>query len=388
MVAQLALSLALLTGAGLLVRAFWRIQQTPLGMETRNIVTMSLSLSSQRYPTARQQLSFSEELEKRLRGSGMFEAVAISDSGPPGVPLRSKALALLQIDGRPQDSPVQGTVVWRAVTPDYFHVLGIPIRAGRAFTEDEREPGRNVIIVSQSLAQCLFHSSNAVGRFIGASQIVGVAGDVRNSGGPAGGDPEYYVARSRDPAAVIYGAPDELRGVVAVVRSRFSSGSASRTVRDILAELDRSLPVQIETMEESSARLSIRPRFNAMLLTLFAAIGLALSACGLYGVLGFLVAQRTREIGVRMALGATPGAIAGMVLAGLGRWLAVGIAFGLVLSLALSLALRSLLYGVPAYDPPSWAMAAAALAATALAAAWRPARRAVRIDPVEALRHE
>jgi len=186
----------------------------------------------------------------------------------------------------------------------------------------------------------------------------------------------------------MYSAPDELRRVVAIVRTRLAAGPASRAIRQIAAELDRYVPVQIETMQQSAGRLSVRPRFNAMLLALFAAIGLALSACGLYGVLGFLVAQRTREIGVRMALGATPRAIVALVLANAGRWLAVGMACGLVLSVGLSLALKSLLYGIPAYDPPSWALAAAALAATAMGAAWQPALRAVRTGPLEALRHE
>ncbi len=388
MVAQLAVSLALLTGASLLVRAFWRFQQTPMGMETQNIITASLSLSPQRYPTPRQQLAFSEKLEARLCAAGEFETVAISDSRPPGGPLRSKALALQQIDGRPQDSPVQGTVVWRAVTPDYFHALGIPIREGRGFSDEDRDPGRDVMMVSLSLARRLFHGSKAVGHFIGNSQIVGVAGDVRNSGGTARDDPEYYVPRSRDPNAPMYNAPDELRRVVAVIRTRLAGASASHSIREIMAELDHSLPVTIETMTESVGRLSVRPRFNALLLALFAAIGLGLCACGLYGVLGFLVAQRTREIGVRMALGATPRAIAALVLGSVGRWLVVGMACGLVLSIGLSLVLRSLLYGIPAYDPPSWALAAAALVATALGAAWQPARRAIRTGPLEALRHE
>ena len=387
-VTQLAFSLALLSAAGLLLRALWRYQQIPLGMETQQVLTASLTLSPQRYPSAGRRLAFSEQLEERLRSTGIFATVAISDSRPPDVPLRSKPMAAQQIDGRPQESPVQGTVVWRAVTPGYFRALGIPIRQGRGFTEQDRDRGRDVMIVSQSLARRLFHDRDPVGHFIGSAQIVGAAADVRNSGGTARDDPEYYVPRSHAADVPIYSAADELRRVVAIIRTPLEPESASRAIRDTIAQLDASLPVQIETLRESAGRLSVRPRFNALLLAVFAGLGLLLSACGIYGVLGFLVAQRTREIGIRIALGATPHTMAVMVLVNAVRWLAAGMVLGLALSMALSRALSSMLYGMPAYDPAAWASAAAVLVLAALAAAWQPARRAARVDPVEALRHD
>lgn len=387
-IGQLALSLVLLSSAGLLVRALWRYQQIPLGMETQQVVTASLSLSAQTYPTAQRRLAFAEELEQRLRSTASFVSVAVSDSRPPDVPLRSKPLAAQQIDGRPQDSPAQGTVVWRAVTPEYFRALGVPIRKGRAFTEQDRDPGGDVMIVSQSLARRLFRDKNPIGHFIGTAQIVGTAADVRNSGGTAPDDPEYYVPRSHAAAAPIYAAPDELRRVVAIVRTPLAPEFAVRTIRDTVAQIDAALPPQIETLRESTSRLSARPRFNALLLALFASLGLLLAALGIYGVLGFLVAQRTREIGVRMALGATPGGVVGMVLRTALPWLASGLLLGLALSIGVARALRSLLYGLAPSDPLAWSVAATVLVLVALAAAWQPARRAAGIDPVEALRHD
>jgi predicted permease len=357
-------------------------------METQQVLTASLSLSPQRYPSAERRLAFSEELEERLLSTAMFAAVAISDSRPPDVPLRSKPLAVQAIDGRPQESPAPGTVVWRAVTPGYFRALGVPIRKGRGFAEQDRDRGRDVMIVSQSLARRLFHDRDPVGHFIGSTQIVGTVADVRNSGGTARDDPEYYVPRSHAADAPIYSASDELRRVVAIIRTPLAPEFASRAIRNTIAQLDASLPVQIEPLRESVSRLSVRPRFNALLLAVFAALGLLLSAFGIYGVLGFLVAQRTREIAVRIALGATPHAMVAMVLGNAMRWLAVGMVFGLALSIALSRALNSMLYGMTAYDPVAWTLAAAVLVLTALVAAWQPSRRAARVDPVETLRHD
>jgi len=385
---QFALSLALLTGAGLLGRALWKLEHAPLGMETEQVLTASFSLGQRQYPDNARLLAFSEQIEERLRNTPGIVAAAVGDSHPPNVPQRSRPMFALEVDGRRPDVPPAGTVVWRAVTPAYFRALGIPILRGRGFTEEDRDPGRDVMIVSQSLASRLFRGRDAVGRFIGTARVVGVAANVRNSGGTAPDDPEYYVPRSHAANAPIYNAPGELRRASIIVRTPLAPEAAARAVRDAVASLDSSLPLQIETLGQSTARLSARPRFNATLIGLFAAIGLALAAFGLYGVLGSLVAQRTREIGVRMALGATPAAVSGMVLASAGRSLAVGLVCGLGLSVAVSRALHGLLLGVSEHDPFAWILSAAVLLAAALAAAWMPARRAARVDPMVALRHE
>jgi len=388
-VTQLALSLAFLTGAGLLTRTLWKLQQVPLGMETQQVLTASFSLAAARYPDAERQLAFSEALEERLRNSPGILAAAIADGHPPDVPLRSKPMWGLEIDGRPPDSPYHGTVVWRAVSPDYFRALGIPILRGRAFTEPDRDPNTEVAILSDSLARRLFPSVDAIGHRLGKATIVGIAANVRNSGGTAPDDPEYYVPRCHSAGAPVYQYPDELRRATAIVRTPMAPDAAARLLRETVADLDRALPVQVETLSQSTSRLSSRPRFNATLIGLFAAFGLALAAFGLYGVLGYLVAQRTREIGIRMALGATPEAVSRMVLGRAGRWLLCGLACGIALSAGVSRALHSLLYGVVSErDPSAWALSAAALLIAVLAAAWLPSRRAAGVDPMVALRHE
>jgi putative ABC transport system permease protein len=386
--AQFALSLALLAGAGLLGRALWTFQHVPLGMETQQVLNASFSLSQQKYPDIARQLAFSEELEDRLRSAPGILAAAIADSHPPRAPLRSKPIAALAIDGKPQEPPARGTVVWGAVTPDYFRVLRIPILRGRPFSEEDRNASRDVMVISEALAKRLFPNQNAIGHSIESSQIVGIAANVRNSGGTAPDDPEYYVPRSRKVGAFIYSYPDELRRASVIARTPLAPQAAAQVLRDAIAGLDSSLPVNIETLGESVARLSARPRFSATLFGLFALIGLALAAAGLYAALRFLVVQRTSEIGLRMALGATPAAILRAVLTNVGLWLGLGLIVGLALSLTVARLIHALLFGLSERDPIAWTLSAAVLLFAALAAAWFPLRHATSIDPMSALRHE
>jgi predicted permease len=387
--AQFALSLALLTGAGLMGRALWHFQEMPLGVETQQVVTASYSLSRGQYPDVARQLAFAEHLEERLRAvPGMLD-IAVGDSHPPDVPLRSKRMHGLGIDGHAQPEPgAPGTAVWRSVTPGYFRALGIRLLRGRLFTEDDRLPGHEVTIISETMAKRLFRGVDPLGHRLDDTPIVGIVADVRNSGGTAEDDPEYYLPRVHRPVHWIYGAPGALRQGAAIVRTPLAPAAAARALRDAIAGLDPSLPLEIHTLRESTARLAVRPRFNAALFGLFAAIGLALAAFGLYGVLAFLVARRTREIGVRMALGATPSSVSRLVLGSAARWLAAGLLAGLALSLALARALRGLLLGISGGDPAAWIFAATVLFIAALAAAWLPARRAALVDPMVALRHE
>jgi putative ABC transport system permease protein len=387
--AQIAFSLVLLTCASLLIRTLWNLENSPFGMRTENVLTAAVSLGQQRYPQPAQQLHFFEQLEERLNRLPGFSATAVADSLPPTTPARSRPYGAIQVEGRLPARLAEGfggLVVWRAVTQDYFSALGIPILRGRGFTEDDRRRGEHNIVLSQSLARRMFPNEDPLGKRIGAGDwctIVGVAGDVAN-----GGDPEYYIARSHAADDGIYGNPITLRRGSAVIRTSLSAQAAAEMIRAEIAAIEPTLPVTIETMPQRVYKLAERPRFNAILLGLFAGLGLVLAAVGLYGVISFLVAQRTREIGIRIALGATSGTVARLVLSYAARWTIGGAVVGLLASLGAARLLGSMLYGVSDRDPWAIGVPMVLLLSVALAAAWLPARRAASVDPCDALRHE
>jgi hypothetical protein len=211
--------------------------------------------------------------------------------------------------------------------------------------------------------------------------VIGVARNVKNNGLAQQDDPEFYTVRKHRAEAIG-------RGAIAVIRTAAEPGGLPGAVRAELAGLDPALPVKLETMAQRVGTLAERPRFNALLLAIFAGMGLLLAAIGLYGVASCLVAQRVQEIGLRMALGATPGAIARLVLRQSARWTATGTVAGLIGSLFAVRWLEAMLFQVPAHDPWMLCASAGLLFAIALAAAWVPSRRAARVDPIEALRQE
>lgn len=287
-------------------------------------------------------------------------------------------------------------VGWRYVTPGYFAAMGIPMVRGRAFTEEERNAQEMPVILSRELAHRLFPDGAALGRHILSTDkgvwhtVVGVAGDVINVGLERRPEPEYYELRKNFPDVTYANRQPGVgwRGASVIVRSPLSPESLSRTLRGILAELDPSVPVTVQTLQERASTLTVAPRFDALLLGGFAGVGLLLAAIGIYGVIAFLVGQRTREVGVRMALGATPTAVTRMFLSHAAGWTLAGIVVGLAGALAVTELLSGMLFQVNARDPWSLAAAPALLLAVALTAAWLPARRAARIDPVRTLREE
>jgi hypothetical protein len=324
------------------------------------------------------------------------ESVALSDSLPPGGTPRSQPIFALTVQGKPAlDGSTPGIVVWRSVTPDYFRTLGIPILRGRVFTEEDRRPAARSIIISASYAQRLFGNENPVGqsmsRYPGDARtpppwytIVGVAADARNAGLTDHNDPEYYLAR-RHGATAYEDAP----GVSAViVRGSAAAGAMEAWLRTEIAALDPALPPVIRTFEKHVGELAARPRFQAWLLALFAGIGVLLAAFGIYGLVAFLVAQREREIGIRLALGATPAGIVRMILGDVLRWTAGGLLFGLAGAAAATWSLRGLLFHVSPADPWAYAAAAVLLTGLGLLAAFLPSRNAAAMDPAGALRQE
>jgi putative ABC transport system permease protein len=394
---QIAISLVLLTSAGLLLRSLWNLMNVPLGMRTSNVLTANLVLGQQRYSQSAQQQAFFEQLEMRLQGVPGVEALAISDSLPPAGVTRTMIYSVIDVEGRPPAAEgTGGMVIWRAVTPGYFSVLGVPIVRGRGFLDSDRNSSENAVILSNALSGRLFQGEEAIGRRIRPGRtgnwltIVGIAGNVLNAGLNASSDPEYYIPRKH----VVPSAPTEqsLSGISRraslILRSPMDPEGISQWIRSEVAALDPTLPVALETMPKRVSQLAARPRFNTWLLSLFSVFALCLSALGLYGVMAFLVAQRTPEIGVRMALGATPGIIAKLVLFEAVRWMSVGVAFGLLGSWFAARWLNSLLFRVSARDPLSLGVTPLVLIVVTLAAAWVPSRRAAKVDPMVALRCE
>jgi putative ABC transport system permease protein len=387
--AEIAISIALLASAGPLLRSLWKLQSVPTGMEIENVLTEAVTLGSHNYPVPAQQFVFFTELQQRLKRLPGVTSLALSDSLPPAGHMRSTILAGIEVAGRPPlREGTGGPVGWRAVTPDYFRALAIPVMQGREFGQEDQLPAENSIILSETLARELFPDENPIGKTVRLFRapgpwrtVVGVAANVKNDGLTTGGDPEFYLPWKNDPLI-------DLHASYLTLRTRMNRASVASWMRTETLGLDPTLPVTIEPMRQRVAKLAQRPRFNATLLALFAGIAVLLAAIGIYGVVGFLVVQRTREIGVRVALGATPKNILRMVLSDVARWTIGGAALGLALAWVCARLMESLLFEVRAHDPALLGLAVFVLLAAALVAAWIPARRAMRVDPMNALRYE
>jgi putative ABC transport system permease protein len=388
---QIAGSLILLAGAGLLLRSLWRMERVPLGLEAQQVITAQISLAEHSYPDTPRQLAFFRELEARLSRIPGATQVAISDTLPPSGGMQATFFASMEVPGHPK--PAQGTggmVGWRAVTPNYFPALRIPVVRGRGFNQEDLSPTENPVILSQALAAKLFPDEDPLGKSFRFNRfdrqgpwrtIVGIAADVKNGGLTVSPDPEFYLPWKDDPEEFFR------RGYV-VLRTSISPATIVPWLRADIAALDPTVPVEFATMNERVGKLTQGPRFDAILLVLFAGIGVLLAALGLYGVVSFFVAQRTQEIGLRMALGASPERILQMVLANVARWTITGAACGLLGAWFCARLLESLLFQVRAHDPLLLVLALLILLAAAFFAAWIPARRAMRVDPMVALRYE
>jgi len=382
-----------LTGAGMLLRSLWKLQSVPLGFQAEHVLTADFVLSRTGYAQPPKQLQFFSDLETRLKQMSGASAVAITDSLPPSGGARGRLLASIQVEGEPPyQEGTGGMITWRYVTPGYFSALGIPIVRGRGFRDEDRAPSENAVVVSESLARRMFPNGDAIGHRLHMESwntIIGIAADVRNLGALRPADPEYYLLRKRVVDETFQNqGPGGWRAAKAVVRTSVNPQITADWIKREIAALDPTLPVTIGSMQDRVTHMNERPRFNAFLLALFAGMGVLLAAIGLYGVMAFLVGQRTQEIGVRMALGATPGTIAKLVLSRAAVWTIAGAVVGLIGSLLAARTLRTLLFQVPERDPLTYAIALPLLLAIALASAWIPSMRASHVDPMAALRHE
>ena len=379
---QVALSLVLLVGAGLLLKSFARLQQVDLGFDAEQVLTARISLPEARYLAPAQQAAFFDALVTRVGAlPGVTAAGTVS-----WLPLSGLRSATdLWIEGRPVPPPDEriGAHI-QAVTPDYFRAMGIPLREGRTFAASDGVEQPKAVVVSRSFAERYLAGGPALGQRIAMpwgdtlrGTIVGVVGDVRHAGVDSLPHPTLYWAESQWP----------WNAMTLVVRTNGDpEGLAPSLVAEIHA-LDPQLPVaDVRPMQAYLGDTLARRRFTMTLLAGFATTALALTAVGLYGVMAYSVAQRTRELGIRLALGASRQRVLRAELRRASAVVGVGVAAGLVGAAAFTRVLDALLFGVSATDPAVFALIIALLAAVGLVASWIPARRATRVDPMVALR--
>ena len=386
---QIAVSLILLAGAGLLLRSLWKLETVALGMDTKSVITAGIDLVEYRYPDSAKQLAFFNQLEARLKQMPGVTSLALSDTLPPSGGSQATFLSSLEIPGHTKFSAGTGGMIgYRFVTPGYYPALGIPILHGRGFREEDRSSAERPVILSESLARKLFpNGEDSLGKSFrfGAQNewrtIVGVARDVKNNGLAAPADPEFYLPWKNEPTGYYRSAHLTVQGAI-------NPQAIAKWIRSETAAIDPTVPVTIEGMQTRIGKLAQRPRFTAVLLSLFAGMGVLLAGIGIYGVVGFLVAQQTREIGIRIALGATPQTVLKLILSNMLRWTIAGATLGLLGAWFCARLLESLLFEVRAHDPFLLVSALFLLLAVAFLAAWIPARRAMRVDPVVALRYE
>ncbi len=382
---QLACSLILLTGALMFGRSLSQLESQQPGFTDSGLTTASLRLSRVRYRSRGSLPRVYREIENSLRALPGVQQIAISDSIPPAGSMHGRPLSNILVAGRPPLQGEGGMVGFRYVTPDYFRVMGIPLLRGRVFTEAERRHPGATLVISDTLARRLFPSADPLGQRVSLNDgmqwltIAGIVRDVKNDGINLPAAPEYYKLRTDDEDALGLSA-------VVLVRSGLDTATLSRWITQAIQAVDPTVSIVIESMPERMYRLNDRARFLVLVLAIFAVVSIVLSASGLYGVVAFLVSGRTKELGIRAALGATRRNLVMMVERQMFWCIATGVAAGLIGSLALAGVIRGLLYQVSPHDPAILVAAALLLLAVALLAAFRPSWKAARIDPAQALR--
>ena len=388
-VAELALSLVLLVGAVLLIVSFRNLTDVSPGFQPEQVVTTRLALPASRYGDYVRVVAFYEALSERLRAVPGVTRVALT-SAPPFSGLDARLD--LEIERRTAASSSQTPVRAhpRVVSNDYFATLGIPLLRGRGFTEYDNSTAPKVIVINQATARRYWPDDDPIGQRIslGAPErwrtIVGIVGDIRHGSLDVDAEPEAYMPYAQRFDALGSGLA---RGLTVVMRTSLDPATIAPLLRVAVASVDPQQPVgAIQSMADLIARSVAPRRVNFLLLSVFALMAVTLTAAGLYGVMAYLVGQRTREIGVRMALGASPRAILALVLRQAGSMMAAGITIGVMGALALTQSLTALLFGVRATDVRVYVGVSLLLAVVALLAVAVPLLRATKVDPISALR--
>lgn len=387
-VAEIALAVILVIGSGLMIRAFWKLQQVNAGFDPVGVVGFSLNLPGVKYKDP-ERLQFVNSLEQKLSSVPGVSNVAVASGLPPMRRINANDTEIEGYQPTP-DSPAQNVDYWNIVGNDYFKTMKIRMQEGRGFEQQDDNPDAlKVVVVNQALAK-RFWTGSPIGRRVNPGfsdpkvwfTIVGVAEDTKNAGMDKPASPElYFQARQ----------VNQFLGtnVNFVVRTANESTAVENSIRNAVRELDPSLPVyNLWSMNEVVSKSMVQPRFLALLLATFSGIALFLAAIGIYGVMAYSVAQRTQEIGVRMALGARQHHVLRLVLGQSMVMLLMGTVIGLAGAFLLTRLMRTLLFEITATDPLTYITVIGLLAVVALLASYIPARRAAKVDPLIALRYE
>jgi len=379
-ISEVALALLLLCGAGLMLRTFLQLNRVNPGFQTEHLLTMKIALPSGEYPRLDQTSAYLDRLLERLRALPGVQSVAAASTLP--LSGESDWGTFLIVGREAPDWTKASAASWRGVSVDYFRTLRIPLLRGREFTLADAK-NQNAIIVNEAMAKKFWPRTDPIGHQVlnrdqrNPLQVIGVVADTKGTRLDADAQPEMYTL---------------IRGfwyTFLVLRTNQDPASIVSDARAQVAALDSGVPVyQVATMDQLLSTSVAPQRFNLFLLSIFAALALTLAAIGIYGVLSFGVSRRTHEIGVRMALGAHPRDILRLIIQQGMKLVFIGIIFGIVVSIALTRFMSALLFQVSAVDPLTFAGVAVLLVLVALAACYIPARRAMRVDPMVALRYE
>jgi putative ABC transport system permease protein len=383
-VAEIALSVILVAGAGLLVKSLLALQNVQLGITSERIVMAEASVPSTDLETAKRGIRFYSQLLPELRGfPGVHNAAATTM-----VPGYTSSNGIYFVDHLPTSFDITGpNAIFTVVTPAAFATMGIPLRAGRDFNDGDAYDAPFTAVINDALARRSFPNQDPIGRMIycgldsmNPMKIVGVVGNVRQQGPTSEPEAEIYMPYLQH--------PQPATNMRVIVRTDAEPGVITAAMREKMRVISPDVPAKFSTMEQALSENIAAPRFRTLLLGIFAGLAVCLALAGVYGVMSYVVGQRANEIGLRMALGASPGEILRLVLRQALMLACVGIVIGFAGAAAVTRLLTSILFGVKPTDPLTYAAVIGIVLAAAMLASYIPARRAMRVDPMVALRYE
>jgi len=383
-VAQIALAFMLVTGAGLMIRSFVALQAIDPGFKSEDVTAVTVPLNWSKYETADATRNFVKRLKTELQSAPEIEGLAFTTAYPFGTGVGiAMGGSSLSFDDRPADPANSNRVNSRMVSGNYFELLGIPLIEGRFISDDDDEQAPPVVVINKTMAEKFWPGQSPVDKRISQDEgktwmtVVGVVGDVKGAALDKPVVEEYYISYMQTPN----------QSVNVLIKSGANASRLGTLVRGAVSRLDPEQPVtKVITLQQALAETTSSPRMLSQVLSLFSFIALAISMAGVSGLLAYTVSQRTREIGIRMALGAEPASVRRLVMLQGLTLVAVGLLIGLVTSLALGRLMSSLMYGISPMDPATYSVVTIVLVVASFAACWIPATRASRLDPNSALR--